>query len=58
MTEVEKYTARVDQLLQLAQKEAWARAGFFGAVSGSLQAMRLQRGFHPVTLDTVEMILF
>ncbi|XP_028623606.1 ATP-binding cassette sub-family B member 10, mitochondrial isoform X2 [Grammomys surdaster] len=38
MTEVEKYTGRVDQLLQLAQKEAWARAGFFGAagLSGNL----------------------
>lgn len=35
MTEVEKYTGRADQLLQLAQKEALARAGFFGAVSGS-----------------------
>ncbi|NP_062425.1 ATP-binding cassette sub-family B member 10, mitochondrial precursor [Mus musculus] len=38
MTEVEKYTGRVDQLLQLAQKEALARAGFFGAagLSGNL----------------------
>lgn len=38
MTEVEKYTSRVDQLLQLARKEALARAGFFGAagLSGNL----------------------
>lgn len=55
MTEVEKYTSRVDQLLQLARKEALARAGFFGAVSGSLQVVRF---FYPVTLDTVEIVLF
>ncbi|OBS78590.1 hypothetical protein A6R68_19016 [Neotoma lepida] len=36
--EVGKYTSQVDQLLQLAQKEAFARAGFFGAagLSGNL----------------------
>ncbi|XP_052584032.1 ATP-binding cassette sub-family B member 10, mitochondrial isoform X2 [Peromyscus californicus insignis] len=36
--EVEKYTSHVDQLLQLARKEALARAGFFGAagLSGNL----------------------
>lgn len=52
---MEKYTSRVDQLLQLARKEALARAGFFGAVSGSLQVVRF---FYPVTLDTVEIVLF
>ncbi|XP_021122092.1 ATP-binding cassette sub-family B member 10, mitochondrial isoform X1 [Heterocephalus glaber] len=38
MTEVEKYTGRVDHVLQLARKEAFARAGFFGAtgLSGNL----------------------
>ncbi|XP_051057789.1 ATP-binding cassette sub-family B member 10, mitochondrial isoform X2 [Phodopus roborovskii] len=36
--ELEKYTSQVDQLLQLARKEAFARAGFFGAagLSGNL----------------------
>ncbi|XP_003473533.1 ATP-binding cassette sub-family B member 10, mitochondrial isoform X2 [Cavia porcellus] len=38
MTEVEKYSGRVDHVLQLARKEAFARAGFFGAtgLSGNL----------------------
>ncbi|KAM6177357.1 ATP-binding cassette sub-family B member 10, mitochondrial [Erethizon dorsatum] len=38
MTEVEKYSGRVDHVLQLAGKEAFARAGFFGAtgLSGNL----------------------
>lgn len=30
---MEKYTNKVDYVLQLAKKEALARAGFFGAVS-------------------------
>lgn len=33
MAEMEKYTNKVDYVLQLAKKEALARAGFFGAVS-------------------------
>ncbi|KAK7800046.1 hypothetical protein U0070_000927 [Myodes glareolus] len=38
LMEVEKYGGHVDQLLQLARKEAFARAGFFGAagLSGNL----------------------
>ncbi|XP_004640905.2 ATP-binding cassette sub-family B member 10, mitochondrial [Octodon degus] len=38
MTEVEKYSGLVDHVLQLARKEAFARAGFFGAtgLSGNL----------------------
>ncbi|XP_005405080.2 PREDICTED: ATP-binding cassette sub-family B member 10, mitochondrial [Chinchilla lanigera] len=38
MTEVEKYSDKVDHVLQLARKEAFARAGFFGAtgLSGNL----------------------
>ncbi|KFO34211.1 ATP-binding cassette sub-family B member 10, mitochondrial [Fukomys damarensis] len=38
MMEVEKYTGRVGHVLQLARKEAFARAGFFGAtgLSGNL----------------------
>ncbi|XP_009697167.1 PREDICTED: ATP-binding cassette sub-family B member 10, mitochondrial-like, partial [Cariama cristata] len=38
MAEVEKYTNKVDYVLQLAKKEALARAGFFGAtgLSGNL----------------------
>ncbi|XP_048223798.1 ATP-binding cassette sub-family B member 10, mitochondrial isoform X4 [Perognathus longimembris pacificus] len=38
MTEVEKYASGVDHVLQLARKEAFARAGFFGAagLSGNL----------------------
>lgn len=36
MTEIEKYTSKVDHVMQLARKEALARAGFFGAVSRSL----------------------
>ena len=36
MTEIEKYTNKVDHVMQLAKKEAFARAGFFGAVSRSL----------------------
>ncbi|XP_004426941.2 PREDICTED: ATP-binding cassette sub-family B member 10, mitochondrial [Ceratotherium simum simum] len=38
MTEIEKYTSKVDQVMQLARKEAFARAGFFGAtgLSGNL----------------------
>lgn len=35
MTEIEKYTSKVDVVMQLARKEAIARAGFFGAVSAS-----------------------
>ena len=35
MTEIEKYTSKVDHVMQLARKEAFARAGFFGAVSWS-----------------------
>ncbi|XP_053768905.1 ATP-binding cassette sub-family B member 10, mitochondrial isoform X3 [Desmodus rotundus] len=37
-TEIEKYSSRVDYVLQLARKEAFARAGFFGAtgLSGNL----------------------
>ncbi|XP_036210681.1 ATP-binding cassette sub-family B member 10, mitochondrial isoform X2 [Myotis myotis] len=31
MTEIEKYTSKVDFVMQLARKEAIARAGFFGA---------------------------
>uniref|UniRef100_A0A8B9SF03 ATP-binding cassette sub-family B member 10, mitochondrial n=1 Tax=Apteryx owenii TaxID=8824 RepID=A0A8B9SF03_APTOW len=38
MSEMEKYTNKVDYVLQLAKKEALARAGFFGAtgLSGNL----------------------
>uniref|UniRef100_A0A8C2SWS2 ATP binding cassette subfamily B member 10 n=1 Tax=Coturnix japonica TaxID=93934 RepID=A0A8C2SWS2_COTJA len=38
MAEMEKYTNKVDYVLQLARKEALARAGFFGAtgLSGNL----------------------
>uniref|UniRef100_A0A8C5KQ00 ATP-binding cassette sub-family B member 10, mitochondrial n=1 Tax=Jaculus jaculus TaxID=51337 RepID=A0A8C5KQ00_JACJA len=38
MTEVEKYGSQVEHVLQLARKEAFARAGFFGAagLSGNL----------------------
>lgn len=36
VTEIEKYTSKVDFVMQLARKEAIARAGFFGAVSASL----------------------
>ncbi|XP_053462307.1 ATP-binding cassette sub-family B member 10, mitochondrial isoform X5 [Nycticebus coucang] len=38
MTEIEKYAGRVDHVMQLARKEAFARAGFFGAtgLSGNL----------------------
>ncbi|KAJ1066572.1 hypothetical protein K5549_019705, partial [Capra hircus] len=37
-TEIEKYTNKVDHVMQLARKEAFARAGFFGAtgLSGNL----------------------
>ncbi|XP_074118480.1 LOW QUALITY PROTEIN: ATP-binding cassette sub-family B member 10, mitochondrial [Sminthopsis crassicaudata] len=36
--EIEKYTSKVDHVMQLAKKEAFARAGFFGATgfSGNL----------------------
>lgn len=34
-TEIEKYSSKVDYVMQLARKEALARAGFFGAVSTS-----------------------
>ncbi|XP_046510198.1 ATP-binding cassette sub-family B member 10, mitochondrial [Equus quagga] len=38
MTEIETYTNKVDHVMQLARKEAFARAGFFGAtgLSGNL----------------------
>ncbi|XP_066091109.1 ATP-binding cassette sub-family B member 10, mitochondrial [Saccopteryx bilineata] len=38
MAEMEKYTSKVDSVMQLARKEAFARAGFFGAtgLSGNL----------------------
>lgn len=38
MTEMEKYTSKVDYMLQLAKREALARAGFFGAtgLSGNM----------------------
>uniref|UniRef100_A0A2K5R0S6 ATP-binding cassette sub-family B member 10, mitochondrial n=1 Tax=Cebus imitator TaxID=2715852 RepID=A0A2K5R0S6_CEBIM len=38
MTEIEKYASKVDYVMQLARKEAFARAGFFGAtgLSGNL----------------------
>ncbi|XP_043399223.1 ATP-binding cassette sub-family B member 10, mitochondrial isoform X3 [Chelonia mydas] len=38
MTEIEKYTSKVDYVLQLAKREALARAGFFGAtgLSGNM----------------------
>ncbi|KAM9018289.1 ATP-binding cassette sub-family B member 10, mitochondrial [Ara ararauna] len=38
VAEMEKYTKKVDHVLQLAKKEAFARAGFFGAsgLSGNL----------------------
>ncbi|KAF6073051.1 ATP binding cassette subfamily B member 10 [Phyllostomus discolor] len=37
-TEMEKYSSKVDYIMQLARKEAFARAGFFGAtgLSGNL----------------------
>ncbi|XP_055986687.1 ATP-binding cassette sub-family B member 10, mitochondrial [Sorex fumeus] len=37
-TEIKKYTSKVDYVMQLARKEAFARAGFFGAtgLSGNL----------------------
>ncbi|XP_060498759.1 ATP-binding cassette sub-family B member 10, mitochondrial isoform X1 [Panthera onca] len=38
ITEIEKYTSKVDHVMRLARKEAFARAGFFGAtgLSGNL----------------------
>ncbi|KAK2489337.1 hypothetical protein MC885_004421 [Smutsia gigantea] len=38
MTEIEKYTSKVGHVMDLARKEAFARAGFFGAtgLSGNL----------------------
>ncbi|ELW68080.1 ATP-binding cassette sub-family B member 10, mitochondrial [Tupaia chinensis] len=38
MTEIDKYTSKVGDVMQLARKEAFARAGFFGAtgLSGNL----------------------
>ncbi|XP_043820321.1 ATP-binding cassette sub-family B member 10, mitochondrial [Dromiciops gliroides] len=38
LNEMEKYTSKVDHVMQLAKKEAFARAGFFGATgfSGNL----------------------
>ncbi|XP_004692999.1 PREDICTED: ATP-binding cassette sub-family B member 10, mitochondrial, partial [Condylura cristata] len=38
MTEMDKYNSKVDHVMQLARKEAFARAGFFGAtgLSGNL----------------------
>ncbi|XP_037676740.1 ATP-binding cassette sub-family B member 10, mitochondrial isoform X2 [Choloepus didactylus] len=38
MTEIEKYTNKVDYVMHLARKDAFARAGFFGAtgLSGNL----------------------
>ncbi|XP_044530925.1 ATP-binding cassette sub-family B member 10, mitochondrial [Gracilinanus agilis] len=38
LIEIEKYTSKVDHVMQLAKKEAFARAGFFGAagLSGNL----------------------
>lgn len=38
MTEMKNYTSKVDYVMQLAKKEAFARAGFFGAtgLSGNL----------------------
>lgn len=38
MTEIEKYSSKMDCVMQLARKEAFARAGFFGAtgLSGNL----------------------
>uniref|UniRef100_A0A673T941 ATP binding cassette subfamily B member 10 n=1 Tax=Suricata suricatta TaxID=37032 RepID=A0A673T941_SURSU len=38
ITEIEKYASKVDDVMQLAKKEAFARAGFFGAtgLSGNL----------------------
>lgn len=33
LTEMEKYDNKIQYVLQLAKKEAIARAGFFGAVS-------------------------
>ncbi|KAK2092690.1 ATP-binding cassette sub- B member 10, mitochondrial [Saguinus oedipus] len=38
MTEIENYASKVDYVMQLARKEAFARAGFFGAtgLSGNL----------------------
>ncbi|XP_027727668.1 ATP-binding cassette sub-family B member 10, mitochondrial-like [Vombatus ursinus] len=38
LNEIEKYTSKVDHVMQLAKKEAFARAGFFGATgfSGNL----------------------
>lgn len=36
MSEIEKYTNKVECVMQLVRKEALARAGFFGAVSTSL----------------------
>lgn len=35
MTEIEKYAGKMDHVMQLARKEACARAFFFGAVSRS-----------------------
>uniref|UniRef100_A0A8C9EVV3 ATP-binding cassette sub-family B member 10, mitochondrial n=1 Tax=Pavo cristatus TaxID=9049 RepID=A0A8C9EVV3_PAVCR len=44
MAEMEKYTNKVDYVLQLAKKEALARAGFFGAVSLSSFYSELMKG--------------
>lgn len=35
MAEIEKYTSKVDDVMQLARRAALAQAGFFGAVSTS-----------------------
>lgn len=55
MTEIEKYTSKVDFVMQLARKEAIARAGFFGAVSASWWEVKkvdgiTGRDFYPGTL--------
>ncbi|XP_012515615.1 PREDICTED: ATP-binding cassette sub-family B member 10, mitochondrial, partial [Propithecus coquereli] len=44
MTEMEKYASKVDFVMQLARKEAFARAGFFGAVSLSSFYSELMKG--------------
>ncbi|XP_043932060.1 ATP-binding cassette sub-family B member 10, mitochondrial [Protopterus annectens] len=41
MDEVKKYSGKINYVLHLAKKEAWARAGFFGAtgLSGNLMVL-------------------
>lgn len=50
MTEIEKYTREVGHVMDLARREAFARAGFFGAVSISFGEEWKGRCFYFVPL--------